>query len=53
MQDRAIKGRTSEWISIKDPCTGNTLAVIKNPKVKIKPYKSMAGVVDMHEYISQ
>ena len=35
VQDRAIKDSWTDQIRVKDPCTGQTLVVIKNPKVKI------------------
>lgn len=33
--DRAIIGSVSDLVKIKDPCTGNTMVVIRNPKLKI------------------
>ena len=39
-------------MKVKDPCTGHTLAEIKNPKVKIQPYKSMEGVIDIQDHIA-
>ena len=48
VQDRAIKDSWTDQIRVKDPCTGQTLVVIKNPKVKIQPYKSMDGIVDIN-----
>ena len=51
--DKAIIGSVSDYVQIKDPCTGNTMVVIRNPKVKIQPYKSMDGVIDMSEHVSK
>lgn len=36
-----------------DPCTGNTMVVIRNPKIKIKPYTSMEGVIDISEHVAR
>ena len=52
VQDRAIEDKMSNVVRVKDPCTGNTLVSIRNPQVKIKPYSSMDGVVDMEEHIT-
>ena len=37
---------------VKDPCTGNKIVTIWNPKVQIRPYTSMDGVVDLKDHIA-
>ena len=34
-------------VRIKDPSTGLLIASIRDPKVDINPYSSMAGIIDM------
>ena len=50
MQDRALNRKTN-LVKIKDPCTGNVLVTIRDPKHKIEPYKNMDGVVDIQDHI--
>ena len=38
-------------VTIRDPCTGNTLVQIREPKVKIKPYQNRTGIIDLNEHI--
>ena len=51
VQDRAILGRLTNMVRIKDPSTGLLIASIRDPKVDINPYSSMRGVVDMQDAI--
>ena len=40
-------------VQVKDPCTGNLIAEIRDPKVLIKSYSSMDGVVDLQKHITE
>ena len=51
VQDRAIIGRTTNLVRIRDPCTGHLIASIRDPKVDINPYSGTAGVIDMQDAI--
>ena len=53
VQDRAIIGRMTKIVKIRDPCTGNLIASIRNPKARITSYTSMEGVIDMEDYIEK
>ena len=47
VHDRALIGRVTNLVRIKDPCTGLLIAEIRDPKVDINPYSNMDGVIDM------
>ena len=51
VQDRAIIGRLTNMVRIKDPSTGLLIASIRDPKIDINPYTDMSGVIDMQEAI--
>ena len=38
-------------VRIRDPCTGNLIASIRDPKIDINPYSGQIGVIDMKEAI--
>ena len=52
VQDKALIGSLTNMVRIKDPSTGLLIASIRDPKVDINPYSSMAGVIDMEEAIA-
>lgn len=47
MQDRAIIGRVTNLVRIKDPCTGHLIAQIRDPKIAIDPYQNSKNIIDM------
>ena len=47
VQDKALIGNLTNMVRIKDPSTGLLIASIRDPKVDINPYSSMAGIIDM------
>ena len=47
VQDKALIGSLTNMVRIKDPSTGLLIASIRDPKVDINPYSSMAGIIDM------
>lgn len=51
VQDRAIIGRLTNMVKIRDPCTGHLIVSIRDPKVDINPYSSSFGVIDMQDSI--
>ena len=51
VQDKALIGRMTNLVKIKDPCTGNIIAQIRDPKITISHYESMEGIIDIKEYI--
>ena len=51
VQDKALIGRLTNMVRIKDPGTGLLIASIRDPKVDINPYSDMNGVIDMQEAI--
>ena len=52
VQDRALKRKTN-LVKIMDPCNGNVLASIRDPKCRIIPYKDMEGIVDIQKIIQK
>ena len=52
VKDRALNRMTS-LIRIRDPCNGNLLATIRDPKCKIEPYKRREGIIDIQEHIEK
>ena len=51
VQDRAILGRLTQLVQIRDPCNGHIIASIRDPKVGIVSYKSEDGVIDLQKSI--
>ena len=38
VQDKAFNGRLTDIVKIKDPCSGLTIATIRDPKVVVAPF---------------
>ena len=51
MQDRAVSDRKTLIVRIKDPCNGKLIASVRDPKVKIGPYRDMDKIIDMQAHI--
>ena len=47
MQDKALVGHKTNLVKIRDPCNGNIIVTLRDPKVNIEPYKSMEGVINV------
>jgi len=51
VQDRAIIGRVTNLVRIRDPSTGLLIATIRDPKIDILPYQPSDQIIDMQEAI--
>jgi len=53
VQDKAFSGSMTNLVRIRDPCTGQLLVEIRDPKIDINPYSSMEGVIDIQEALEK
>ena len=51
VQDKSIIGVKTNLVRIRDPCNGQLLAQIRDPKIAILPYQTMDGVIDIKDHI--
>ena len=49
--DKSIIGVKTKLVRIRDPCNGQLLAQIRDPKIAIQPYQTMDGVIDIKDHI--
>lgn len=52
VQDRALKRKT-QLVKIRDPCNGNVLATLRDPKAKIDPYRNKHAIINIQEHIDK
>ena len=53
VQDNKTLNRMTDLIKIRDPCNGNLIVSIRDPKCKIEPYKTREGIINIQEHIEK